>query len=263
MELGLKGKVALVGGASRGIGRACATSLSQEGASVVVCARDEKALTATAEEIRAATHGNVLSVAADLSEASEIERLFHTVAERFGTIDVLVNNTGGPPPGKSDILTDENWKTAVERTLLSVVRCCRAATPWMKSKGWGRIVNIVSTSVRQPIETLVLSNSVRLAVIGYAKSLSRELGPSGITVNNVLPGRVDTDRYRELLQAAARREEKTLEQAKKDHEAEVPVGRFAAPSEIGDAVAFLCSEKAAYINGVSLAVDGGLVQVPI
>jgi 3-oxoacyl-[acyl-carrier protein] reductase len=251
MDLGIRGKTAVVCGAGKGIGRAAALALAQEGARLTICSRDAARLEATAGELRAQTGAEVLAVPTNLSDAAEIDRLVEKTLARYGGLDILINNTGGPPAGKFEQHGDAAWHTAFESLLLSVVRLSRLAIPHMREKHWGRIVTVTSTSVKQPIAGLVLSNSLRAAVTGLSKTLASELAADGITVNTVAPGRILTDRLTSLYggdEAATRTNAATG----------VPMGKVGEPLDMGHAITYLCSEQAGYITGVTLQIDGGL-----
>jgi 3-oxoacyl-[acyl-carrier protein] reductase len=260
MDLGLKGKVAIVTASSRGIGRAAAEALAAEGARIAMCARTTADVMAAAEQIRAHTGGEVLAVAADLTKADDIQRVVDRTAEAYGTVNILVNNAGGPAPGGFDGVGETEWRAAFEITLLSVVRMTRAALPFLRKGGGGVIINIQSTSVKVPLDNLILSNSIRSSVIGLAKSLSFELAKDGIRVNNVLPGAIMTDRQREMLALQSARSGKSVEEIVRLREAAIPLGRFGEPEDLGNMIAFLASERARYVTGVTVQVDGGLVR---
>ena len=257
MELGLAGKVALVGGASRGIGRAVALGLAREGCRVAICARGRERLEAAAEEIRSATGAEVIAVPCDMSRADDIRRFVAAAVEAFGRLDVVVNNAGGPPPGPFEAHDDTAWSQALSQNLLSVVRTVREALPHLRSAGGGRIINITSVAVKEPIPGLVLSNAARLGVVGLAKTLSRELGPHGITVNNVCPGLTITDRIRELYGGRAEAEGRSLEEVLAEEGRRIPLGRLAQPEDVAALVVFLASEPARQITGTTVQVDGG------
>jgi 3-oxoacyl-[acyl-carrier protein] reductase len=256
VNLGLGGKVALVCGASRGLGRAVAAELAAEGASLAVCSRDADAL-----ETAAASIGpDVLAVPADLGVPGEPTRVVEAVDARFGRLDVLVANTGGPPAGTHDTLTMEDWDRATALLLRSTVELAAAALPGMKERGWGRILAVTSVAVRQPVDNLILSNSLRAAVTGYAKTLAREVAPHGVTVNTILPGYTATERVTELNRANAEREGVDPAEIQARLEASIPLGRLAEPEEFAALAAFLASERAGYITGGALAVDGGWLR---
>ena len=261
MDLGLHDKVALVMAASKGLGRACATALAAEGARVTIGARGTQALDATAQEIQKATRSRVLAVPTDVTKAEDVEAIVAATVGEFGRIDILVNNAGGPPAGNFASFGDAQWQAAFELNLLSTVRLVRLVLPHMRKTGSGRIITIVSTSVKQPIDGLLLSNAIRSGVVGLAKTLSVELAPDNITVNNVCPGRILTDRLRQIYHINERVQQGASEEAVlKEMAQDVPMGRVGIPEELGALVAFLASQQAAYITGTTIQVDGGLVR---
>ncbi|HIQ01282.1 MAG TPA: SDR family oxidoreductase [Anaerolineales bacterium] len=260
MDLGLKGKVALVTAASRGLGRAVARQLAEEGAALAICARQADRLEATGAAIRRATGVDVLAVPADVSVPEDVDRLAETTLDRFGRIDILIANAGGPPPGRFLDLTPDDWEAAARLTLMSAVRLCYGVVPLMRTRGGGSIVAMTSVSVKQPLPNLLLSNSLRLAVIGLVKSMADELAPDGIRVNAVCPGWTRTERVEELLQDRAARSGTTPEEEAAKITAAIPLGRMGTPEELARAVAFLASPAASYITGVSLLVDGGMYR---
>lgn len=264
MDFGLTGKIAVVTAASKGLGRASALALAQEGARVVLAARNREALEQTALEIQHASGQTALAIPTDLRQAPEITSLVQRTIATFGGIDILVNNAGGPPGGTFETLADDQWEDAFHLTLLSVVRLIRAVLPSMKQRPGGRLIQIVSSSVKQPIDGLLLSNAIRPGVIGLAKTLSRELAPWQITVNNVCPGRILTDRLRQLRDV---REKLALgyseAEALGDLTRDIPLQRIGRPEELGALVAFLASQQAAYITGTTIQIDGGLIQSPL
>jgi len=257
MELGLKDRVAIVAAASQGLGKACAMELAHEGAKVVICARDADALTVTAAEISSATSGEVTWMAIDLTDPVQIKHLADETVRRYSRIDILVTNAGGPPSGYFDDLDDEAWFAVHQLTLMSAVRLIRAVLPAMRAQQWGRIVNITSVAVKQPIDNLLLSNVYRPGVIGLAKTLSTQVAPDGITVNNVAPGYTRTARVVQLTEARAVREGKTVDQCLAETVASYPMQRMGEPEELAALVAFLASERAGYITGTTIQVDGG------
>lgn len=261
MDLGLTGKIALIAAASKGLGRASALALAQEGAHVAIASRNQALLEQTAQEIQQMSGNPVLAIPTDLHRPEEILFLVTQTVKEFGGIDILVNNAGGPPTGMFEALSDEQWQSAFTLTLLSAVRLIRAVLPSMKLRQGGRIINIVSSSVKQPIEGLLLSNAIRPGVIGLAKTLSLELAPYQITVNNVCPGRILTDRLLQGSHVQAKiAQGQTAEEALSDMARDIPLGRIGQPSELGALVAFLASQQAAYITGTTVQVDGGLIQ---
>jgi 3-oxoacyl-[acyl-carrier protein] reductase len=261
MDLQLRGKTAIVLAASKGLGKACAMALAAEGADVVIGARDARVLEAAASEIRSAGGGRVSAVPVDVNVPQDMERIVSTALDAYGRIDILVNNAGGPPFGPFDSFDDGAWQAAFDLNLLSVVRCSRLVIPHMKSTGSGRIINIVSLSVKTFLENSVLSTSMRMGVVGMAKILSNELGPFNITVNNVAPGLILTDRVKDTVayqvSAGATIEELLAERVKS-----IPVGRIGKPEELAALVAFLASPLAAYITGTTIQIDGGSVRAP-
>jgi 3-oxoacyl-[acyl-carrier protein] reductase len=260
VDLGLKGKVALVGGSSRGLGLAVARELGAEGCAVVVCSRNQGSIARARDEIVQQTGAETLAIAANLSEAAGVEDVIGAALERFGRVDVLVTNTGGPPAGSFESHSPEAWRCAVAQNLESVINLTRGVLPGMKERRWGRIVNITSIAVKQPVDGLVLSNSVRAAVTGFARTLANEVAPQGITVNNVLPGYTRTERLVELANHQARTRGTDVRDAYVQWEREIPMQRLGEPAELAALVAFLASTRAAYITGTSIAVDGGWIR---
>jgi 3-oxoacyl-[acyl-carrier protein] reductase len=257
VDLGLSGKAALVGGASRGIGRAVALSLAREGCRVAICARDAGRLDATAGEIRRETGVEALAVPCDMARPDDIRRFVAATVEAFGRLDIVVNNAGGPPPGSFEAHDESAWQAALDQNFLSVVRTTREALPYLRAAGAGRVINIGSVAVKEPIPGLVLSNAARLGVVGLAKTLSRELGPDGITVNNVCPGLTLTDRMRELYGGRAQAEGRSLEDVLAAEARRIPLGRIAEAEDVAALVVFLASDAARHITGTTIQVDGG------
>jgi 3-oxoacyl-[acyl-carrier protein] reductase len=244
VDLGLRNRTAIVCGASAGIGLGCAEAFAEEGANVVMFARRRDQLEREADRLGA------LAVRGDVTNVADLQRLVELTIDAFGGIDVLVNNSGGPPRTSALELTDDAVEEAVELLLLSVVRLTGLCLPYLGKSGRGRVINITSSSVKEPIENLALSNSVRPGVIGWAKSLSREVGPQGITVNSIAPGRIDTERIREVYPAGPSADDLRT----------IPARRLGTPREVGDVVCFLASDRAAYVTGTVIAVDGGLTR---
>jgi len=256
MDLGLKGKVALVTAASKGMGRACAWGLAAEGARVAVCARNEGELKTAADEMRTRTKAEVLAVRADVTKAEDVKALVAQVKQAFGDPDILIANCGGPPRGLFEEFGDDAWLGAVEVSLMSTVRLVREVLPGMRAKRWGRILTIQSVSVKQPLPDLLLSNAVRPGVAGMMKSLALQLGKENILVNTLCPGKILTDRLMGgLKQSGLSREEYLARQG-----AEIPLGRVGTAEEFANVAVFLASERASYVTGVSLQIDGGLVR---
>ncbi len=250
MELGIKNKVAFIAASSQGLGKSVAIELAKEGAHVIICGRNKETLKATEEEVKEYST-RVLSLAGDLSMASDRDYLIDTTLKEFPQVDILVTNTGGPPAGKFESFTQEDWDKAVQQLLGSAVSLVRGFLPGMKEQKWGRIIAITSQAVKQPVNNLILSNAVRASVAGLMKTLSNELGEYNITVNNVMPGYTQTARLTKLMEGNPSFASVTKE---------IPLGRFGKPEEFAAAVAFLASERASYITGVSLAVDGGWIK---
>lgn len=261
MDLGLAGKTVAVMAASQGLGRAAAFAFAREGANVALCARRKDELAKTVKAIQKAHKGpKVVGVEADVSRAVDVQRFIDTAAKLGGgRLDALVANSGGPPPTNFDDLRDEDWQRAFELLVLSNVRAMRAAAPHL-AKAKGAVVNIVSSSVKQPIAQLVLSNSLRMAVIGLSKTLANQWGPKGVRVNNVCPGSFETDRILELVEVQAKERGVSVELAKADRGKEAPLGRMGRPEELADVIAFLASPRASYITGATISVDGGIVR---
>jgi len=260
MDLGLKGKVALVAAASQGLGRAVAEELAAEGAALILCARGEETLNATCEEIRTQKGADVLGVAGDLSVSADVERIVSKGLEPFGQVDILITNSGGPPTGKFETLSRENWEEATRGLLTSVLDLTRLVLPGMKERRWGRILNITSIAAKQPVDNLMLSNSIRSAVTGFAKTLSNEVAEYGVTVNNIMPGYTATERVEALAQTLAEREGVDAAVIRSRWESEIPIKRLGTPKEFAALAAFLVSTRASYITGSSFAVDGGWIR---
>lgn len=257
MDLGIKGKIACVAGASMGLGRAVALQLAREGAKVAICALDDPALPEAEALIRRETGTEVLAIPADVSKPEEAAGFVRRAVEHFGTIDILVNNAGGPPSLDFLDIDVDMWYHGFRLNLLSTIVMTREAVPIMKAKRWGRIINMTSISVKQPIDGLILSNTIRMGVIGLAKTLSTELAPYNITVNSVCPGYTLTDRVRNLARTIAEREGTTPEAIIKRWESTIPMGRLGTPEEFASLVTFLASEQAGYITGAAIQIDGG------
>lgn len=260
MDLGIRGRVAVVAGSSQGLGRAIADALAAEGVDLVINSRSASRLETVRDEIAAASGVRVEAVACDLTEPDGPARLIAAAEKAFGHVDILVTNTGGPPAGMFEDHGPEVWDNAIAQNFVSVVNLVRAALPGMKERRWGRIVNVTSISVKQPVEGLILSNSLRAGVTGFAKTISNEVAPFNVTVNNVLPGYTRTERLIHLAEAVAERDGTTVDGAYAGWAEEIPLGRLAEPHELGSVTAFLCSEPASYVTGQSLAVDGGWIK---
>jgi 3-oxoacyl-[acyl-carrier protein] reductase len=260
MDLELKDKVAIVGGASKGLGRACAEVLAQEGVKVAICSRTQADLEKAAQEIRDTTDAEVSVFAGDLDQYETIRDLIGTTIDRFGRLDILVNNSGGPPLARAYNATEEQWAIAVQRSLLFFARMSREALPHLKKQAGGRIINILASTVYQPIPNLALSGATRMGVVAFAKSLADEVGRDGILVNNVCPGSILTERMLSNVTARAKELGISVDEGLAQRAAETAVGRIGEPEELAYLVAFLASGKASYITGTTILVDGGLVR---
>jgi len=260
MDLGIKNKVALVTASSQGLGKATALSLAKEGVHLAICSRNERAITETAQEISTATGVTVLPVVADVSQPNDIEKLIESVKATFGTIHILVNNAGGPPTGHIATLSDSEWEKGFHLTLMSMIRLTRATLPMMEQQRWGRVVTIVSLTAKQPINDLLISSTLRPGILGISKILANQYGKYGITVNTVCPGFILTKRQEELSRARSTEKNISMEQYLAESAKEIPLGRLGKPEEIGDVIAFLASERASFINGATIVVDGGQVK---
>ena len=260
VDLGLNGKVALVAASSKGLGRASALALAREGASVTICARTQADLEDAAEEIRREAKAEVLAVRADLSGAEGIQSVVNATVERFGGIDVLVDNSGGPTPGSFTDLTDDDWQRAFEQVTMNFVRFVREVTPYMRHKRWGRIVGIQSSSVKQPVQNIDLSNGLRPGIAGLMKAIMPDLAKDGITINLVLPGMFLTSRIHPALAERNDQVDKMVQEQLAPLAATIPLGRLGEPIELGHLVAFLASEQASYITGAVYQVDGGSIK---
>jgi 3-oxoacyl-[acyl-carrier protein] reductase len=260
MDLGLKDRVALVAAASRGIGYAAARELAREGARVFLCSRDERRASEAARKIHEETGANVAGLAADVIDGAQTESFVNLAMERAGRVDICVTNAGGPPATTFDETNLDMFRQAFEQNALSAIRFAKLVLPGMRAQGWGRIVNITSVSVKQPIEGLLLSNTVRAGLTGWAKTVSAEVAAEGVTVNNVAPGYTLTERQDELAAVRGKASGKSKQEIIESWATQTPMRRMARPEEIAAAVAFLASERAAYITGVTLQVDGGWVR---
>jgi 3-oxoacyl-[acyl-carrier protein] reductase len=260
MDFGLGGRVAIVAGASKGLGKAVAVGLAREGASVVVCARGQESLQEVAKSIEQQHRVAALPIVADLRNAGDTERVVEAAIKRFGRIDILLNNAGGPPPKSFEDSSREDWQRALDLNFLAGLRLIQLVLPSMKAQKWGRIINILSSGLKQPIDGLIQSNAARAAMAGAAKTLSREVAPFGILVNNICPGRIQTERLDEVDAATAKRKGTTVEEVRRDSCGEIPLARYGRPEEFANAVVFLASECASYITGSTLQVDGGYIR---
>lgn len=260
MDLGLKDKVALVAGASKGLGYAVARAMAREGAIVSISSRDEASITDAASRIERETGAKVLAMPVDVRSVDAIQHWIETTEARFGGIDALMTNSGGPPAGASLAFDDQAWQDAAELLLFSALRMIRAAVPSMQARGGGAILVSTSSSVKEPIQNLGLSTVLRASVSALAKTLALELAPLQIRVNQIIPGRIDTDRVRHLDEINARKQGISTEEAKKKAIASIPLGRYGEGDEFGRVGAFLLSDAAAYMTGATVQVDGGLIR---
>jgi 3-oxoacyl-[acyl-carrier protein] reductase len=256
MDLGLKGKAALVTAASKGMGKACALGLASEGARILMCARTERDVLAAADEVRNKTGAEVVAMAADVTRAADVHALGQRARDALGGVDILIANAGGPPRVDFEQTTDEQWYGAFDVSVLSVVRLIREVLPSMRARRWGRILTIQSVSVKQPVEGLVLSNAVRPGVAGLMKTLAEDLGRDNITINVLCPGKILTDRFLSGAPRAGLPPDEYARRAASD----VPLRRIGTPEEFANVAVFLASERASYVTGVALQVDGGVVR---
>jgi 3-oxoacyl-[acyl-carrier protein] reductase len=260
MDLGLKGRGVIVAASSQGIGLATAEAFAREGAQVAMCARTEKTLREAAGRLRSETGAEIYEEAMDVTDASQVQKFVEQVAKRFGRIDVCVANAGGPPAKNFLSISADEWRKAVELNLMSTVHLAKAAIPHMQRHRWGRIITITSITVKQPVADLILSNSVRAAVVGLVKSLSNEFGKDGILVNNVAPGYTATERLQELAQVRALAAGSSQQQVYDSWSADAPVRRLGDPKEIADVIVWLASERASYVTGQTILADGGIYR---
>lgn len=260
MELGLKDRVAIVLGASKGIGRAIAQGLSAEGARVIIVARSADILAESAKQISAETGVEVLAVPGDVCAVGLAEELVGLALSKWGRLDILVNNAGGPPPKGFLDADEDDWSQALQMNLMSTIRMCRAAAPVMKEQKWGRIITIGSTLMKEPAPQMVLSSTARAGVTAFTKAIATELAPFGITANSIATGGVETDRLKSLFQMSADANGKSLEEALENAAASIPIGRFASPKEFSQMVVFLASEPGSYVTGECISIDGGLMK---
>lgn len=260
MDLGLKNKTVLITASSKGLGKATALEFVKEGATVIITSRNKDNLKKATQEIKAITNSEVFPLVCDLSNGKDIDNLFDNIAKEFKGVDILINNTGGPKSGNFDNVNDKDWQTGFELVLLSMIRCIRCALPYMRKQHFGRIVNFASSSFKQPIDNLILSNTFRTGILGLAKTLSIELAPYNILVNTIGPGRIETDRVKELDLEFANRSGYLVEEVKNKFVSSIPMGRYGKPEELAKVAVFLGSAANTFMTGQALLVDGGLVR---
>lgn len=258
MNLELQGRVAMIAAASKGLGKACALALAAEGCKVSICARNAAEL----EKVRteAANHAEALAVTVDVAVAADLERWYQLTVEHFGQVDILVTNTGGPPVSRFLQLSDEQWQAGVESTLMNVVRLSRLVIPGMQQRKWGRLIHLTSLVAKQPVDELTISSTIRAGLSGLTKTQANQFGPDNITVNAVLMGHILTDRQYHIADVRVKEQGITYEQYFEQQAAAIPLRRLGESREVGEVVAFLASERASYVTGVSLQVDGGLIR---
>jgi len=260
MDLGIKGKIALVTAASKGLGKAVATQLAIEGAEVIICSRDPESLKKAKTEIVKITNSTVHTFSCDVTNEVQVKQMIDSIEQKYGSIEILVTNAGGPPAGSFGDFSVDDYRKAIELNLLSTISLCKKVVGKMQLQNWGRIVMITSVSVKQPIDNLILSNTARTGVIGFMKSLSNKVAQDGVTVNAICPGYTKTQRVEKLAQTFANNNGSTPEQFYIKLEADIPMGRIGTTKEFAQSVAFLVSQGAGYITGVSLKVDGGFAK---
>ncbi len=257
MDLSIKGKNAIVCASSQGLGKSAAVDLAKEGVNLAICSRNQEKINLVKSEIEQVSDVKVVAIQADLGSENDIDTLFYTAKEQLKTVDILVNNNGGPPPSTFEELTDQEWQKAFNGTMMSAIRLSRLVLPDMKKRNWGRIINISSISVKTPVNGLFLSNSLRMGVLGWAKALSDEVAPNGVTVNTVCPGTTKTERIQEILKAQSESSGKDRKEIEEAIAMNIPMKRIGDASDLSALIAFLASEKASYMTGLAIQVDGG------
>ncbi len=263
MDLGLHGKVAIVSAASRGLGYAAAEALAREGAKLVIFSNNKENIKRASEKIRTITKTEVVPVVADLYDSETMNNVIEKAISEFGTIHILVTNAAPPPPGYANEIKNDDWIKQFEQIFLSAIKLINLSLPHMIQQNWSRIINILSVTVKQPIDNLTISNSLRLALAGFSKTLTLQVKGKNVTINNVAPGYIMTDRVKELIKIRAEKTGKSEEEVSKEISQGIPLGRIGKPEEFGNLIAFLASEKSSYINGATITIDGGLSLFPI
>jgi len=260
MDLGIEGKRALVLASSQGLGLGIATQLCKEGANVLLVGRQEKKLQAVADQLNRFAAGNAHYAVVDLSDTDAAAKLYAAAKDKLGGVDILVNNTGGPPPGTVDLPNVDDWRAQIDTMLIRIIEITNLCMSDMRDAGWGRVLTVASSGVVQPISNLAMSNTIRSSLVGWSKSLSNEVAPLGITVNMLLPGRIRTERLNQLDAAAAERTGRTVEEVSASEQALIPAGRYGTVEDFGNVGAFLCSEAASYMTGGLIRCDGGAIR---
>ena len=259
MDLGIKGRVAMVAASSKGLGRAAAIALAKEGCNVSICGRHEDTLTAVRAELERLSV-RVSSSVCDVSSADDLKRWYETTKAELGEVDILVTNTGGPPAARFLALEEFQWRDGIESTLMNVVRLSKLVLPSMQERKWGRVVHITSLVAKQPVDLLTISSTLRAGLSALTKTMSNQVAADNVLVNALLPGHIMTDRQKHLAEVRSKEQNKSIEQVKAEGEQLIPMRRYGRPEEVGEVIAFLCSERASYLTGVSLQVDGGIIQ---
>jgi len=259
MDLGLKGRVAMVAASSKGLGRAAAVALATEGCDVSICGRHEDTLEEVRQQLAALSVRTSVSVC-DVSKAEDLQRWYDKTRSELGEVDILVTNTGGPPAAKFLALEEAQWSEGIESTLMNVVRLSKMVLPSMQQRKWGRIVHITSLVAKQPVDLLTISSTLRAGLSALTKTMSNQVAADNVLVNALLPGHILTDRQTHLAEVRAKEQNKSVEQVKAEGVQVIPMRRYGRPEEVGEVIAFLCSERASYLTGVSLQVDGGIIQ---
>lgn len=259
MELGIRDRVAMVAASTKGLGKATAAALAKEGCRVSICGRNEGTLRSARKELEE-FNGKVHASVCDVSRAGDLKRWHEETVAALGEVDIVVTNSGGPPAARYLDLQEEQWRDGIESTLMNVIRLCNLTIPAMQKRKWGRIVHITSLAAKQPVDLLTISSTLRAGISALTKTMSNQLGPDNILVNALLPGHIMTDRQIHLAEVRSKEQGRSVEEIRAEGVKVIPLGRYGHPEEIGETIAFLCSERAGYITGISLQVDGGIIQ---